>query len=41
MKHCKVEVYLMDVKLCENSNLSESVTLSFSRCDTIGTMMQD
>lgn len=26
----------MDVKLCENSNLSESVTLSLSRCDTIG-----
>lgn len=35
VKHCKVEVYLMDVKLCENSNLSENVTLSFSRCDTI------
>ncbi|XP_056001735.1 ubiquitin carboxyl-terminal hydrolase 15-like [Ostrea edulis] len=35
VKHCKVEVYLMDVKLCENSNLAESYMMTFSRCDTI------
>ena len=36
VKHCKVEVYLMDVKLCENSNVTDTETMTFSRCDTIG-----
>ena len=38
VKHCKVEVYLMDVKLCENSNLETAVVKHFSRADTIGTL---
>lgn len=36
VKHCKVEVYLMDLKLCENSNVTDTETMTFSRCDTIG-----
>ncbi|XP_061187744.1 ubiquitin carboxyl-terminal hydrolase 15-like isoform X2 [Saccostrea echinata] len=36
VKHCKVEVYLMDLKLCENSNIADSYSMSFSRCDTVG-----
>ncbi|KAK3103303.1 hypothetical protein FSP39_018356, partial [Pinctada imbricata] len=35
VKHCKVEVYLMDVKLCENSKLEEPIVRNFSRADTI------
>ena len=36
VKHCKVEVYLMELKLSENSDLSVVETFSFSRADTIG-----
>ncbi|XP_062619579.1 ubiquitin carboxyl-terminal hydrolase 15-like, partial [Saccostrea cucullata] len=36
VKHCKVEVYLLDLKLCENSNIADSYSMSFSRCDTVG-----
>ena len=36
VKHCKVEVYLMDLKLCPNKNLDQVVTKHFSRADTIG-----
>ncbi|KAK2167839.1 hypothetical protein LSH36_23g05071 [Paralvinella palmiformis] len=35
VKHCKVEVYLMDLKLCPNNNLDNIVTKHFSRADTI------
>lgn len=36
VKHCKVEVYLMELKLCENSNLDNMVPQKFSKADTIG-----
>ncbi|KAL5013386.1 hypothetical protein ScPMuIL_007656 [Solemya velum] len=41
VKHCKVEVYLMDLKLCENSNLSNTVSKLFSRADTIEDLEKD
>ena len=36
MKQAKVEVYLLELKLCENSNLDHQITKSFSKEDTIG-----
>lgn len=36
VKHCKVEVYMLDVKMCENSNLEKIINKSMSRADTIG-----
>ena len=36
VKHFKVEVYLMDIKLCENSNMDVIITKKFSRACTIG-----
>lgn len=36
VKHCKVEVYLMDLKLACNASIEDSVTKQFSRADTIG-----
>lgn len=36
VKHCKVEVYLMDLKLCENSKLEHFITKQFSRAATVG-----
>ena len=36
VKHCKVEVYLMDLKLCNNSHIDDVLTHQFSRADTIG-----
>ena len=36
VKHCKVEVYLMELKLCHNQDLDHVVTEQFSRVDTIG-----
>ena len=36
VKHCKVEVYLMELKLCENSDTTNVITHLFSRADTIG-----
>ncbi|XP_053318592.1 ubiquitin carboxyl-terminal hydrolase 15 isoform X2 [Spea bombifrons] len=35
VKHCKVEVYLTELKLCENGNMSNIVTRRFSKADTI------
>ncbi|XP_075704906.1 ubiquitin carboxyl-terminal hydrolase 4-like [Rhinoderma darwinii] len=35
VKHCKVEVYLIELKLCENSDLDNVVTRHFSKADTI------
>jgi ubiquitin carboxyl-terminal hydrolase 4/11/15 len=35
VKHCKVEVYLMDLKLCQNADMDHIVTKQFSRADTI------
>jgi hypothetical protein len=36
VKHCKVEVYLLEIKMCENSNLEKIINKSMSRADTIG-----
>lgn len=36
VKHCKVEVYLTELKLCEDSNMDLMVTKRFSKADTIG-----
>ncbi|XP_056132068.1 ubiquitin carboxyl-terminal hydrolase 15-like isoform X2 [Lampris incognitus] len=35
VKHCKVEVYLTELKLCEDSNIDNVVTRRFSKADTI------
>ncbi|XP_043944219.1 ubiquitin carboxyl-terminal hydrolase 15 isoform X2 [Protopterus annectens] len=35
VKHCKVEVYLTELKLCENENINNTVTRRFSKADTI------
>ncbi|KAK2175231.1 hypothetical protein NP493_739g01020 [Ridgeia piscesae] len=34
-KHCKVEVYLMELKLCDHQDLEHVVTEQFSKVDTI------
>lgn len=36
VKHRKVEVYLMDLKLCSYRDMETIVTETFSRADTIG-----
>ena len=36
MKHCKVEVYLLQFKLSIDPNLSNTKTCNFSRSDTVG-----
>lgn len=36
VKHCKVEVYLTELKLCEDSNMDNMITRRFSKADTIG-----
>lgn len=36
VKHCKVEVYLLELNLCENDNMEKVVTRHFSKADTIG-----
>lgn len=36
VKHCKVEVYLLELNLCENDNMENVVTRHFSKADTIG-----
>ena len=36
VKHCKVEVYLLELNLCENDNMDKVVTRHFSKADTIG-----
>ncbi|CAL1543086.1 unnamed protein product [Lymnaea stagnalis] len=41
VKHCKVEVYLMELKLCENSNPTNVITHAFSRADTIAAIEQE
>ncbi|XP_033095827.1 ubiquitin carboxyl-terminal hydrolase 4-like [Anneissia japonica] len=38
VKHCKVEVYLMELKLCKNSNPTDCVSKQFSKADTIETI---
>ncbi|XP_076469575.1 ubiquitin carboxyl-terminal hydrolase 4-like [Babylonia areolata] len=41
VKHCKVEVYLMDLKLCDNSDISTVITKQFSRASTIEQLEQE
>ena len=41
MKHCKVEVYLLNFKLSLHPKLSETITKSFSRADTVGEFCYD
>ena len=36
MKHCKVEVYLLNFKLTLHPKLSETTVEQFSRADTVG-----
>ncbi|KAM8974589.1 ubiquitin carboxyl-terminal hydrolase 15 isoform 2-T2 [Pelodytes ibericus] len=41
VKHCKVEVYLTELKLCENGNLNNVVIRRFSKADTIDMIEKD
>ncbi|XP_048691904.1 ubiquitin carboxyl-terminal hydrolase 15 isoform X5 [Caretta caretta] len=41
VKHCKVEVYLTELKLCENGNMNGIVTRRFSKADTIDTIEKE
>ncbi|XP_039531095.1 ubiquitin carboxyl-terminal hydrolase 15-like isoform X4 [Pimephales promelas] len=41
VKHCKVEVYLTELKLCEDGNMDNIVTRRFSKADTIDTIEQE
>ena len=36
VKHCKVEVYLTELKLCDDGDMENLVTRRFSKADTIG-----
>ncbi|KAG7477995.1 hypothetical protein MATL_G00075790 [Megalops atlanticus] len=41
VKHCKVEVYLLELNLCENDDLDNVVTRHFSKADTIDTIEKE
>nr|XP_032810117.1 ubiquitin carboxyl-terminal hydrolase 15-like isoform X1 [Petromyzon marinus] len=41
VKHCKVEVYLTELRLCDNSNLDTVVNWQFSKADTIDTIEKE
>ncbi|XP_057701493.1 ubiquitin carboxyl-terminal hydrolase 4 isoform X2 [Corythoichthys intestinalis] len=41
VKHCKVEVYLLELNLCENDNMDNVVTRYFSKADTIDTIEKE
>ncbi|KAK2915730.1 hypothetical protein Q8A67_000104 [Cirrhinus molitorella] len=41
VKHCKVEVYLIELKLCEDSNMDKIVSRRFSKADTIRIIEQE
>ncbi|KAJ8382764.1 hypothetical protein SKAU_G00035420 [Synaphobranchus kaupii] len=41
VKHCKVEVYLTELKLCEDKNMENLVTRRFSKTDTIDTIEKE
>ncbi|XP_048012803.1 ubiquitin carboxyl-terminal hydrolase 15-like isoform X2 [Megalobrama amblycephala] len=41
VKHCKVEVYLTELKLCEDGNMDNMVTRRFSKADTIDTIERE
>ncbi|XP_070247364.1 ubiquitin carboxyl-terminal hydrolase 4 isoform X3 [Myotis yumanensis] len=41
VKHCKVEVYLLELKLCENSDPTNMLSCHFSKADTIATIEKE
>ncbi|XP_070290908.1 ubiquitin carboxyl-terminal hydrolase 15 isoform X5 [Salvelinus sp. IW2-2015] len=41
VKHCKVEVYLTELKLCEDRDMDNVVTRRFSKADTIDTIEKE
>nr|XP_021518465.1 ubiquitin carboxyl-terminal hydrolase 4 isoform X3 [Meriones unguiculatus] len=41
VKHCKVEVYLLELKLCENSDPTNLLSCHFSKADTIATIEKE
>ncbi|XP_046287502.1 ubiquitin carboxyl-terminal hydrolase 4 isoform X2 [Marmota monax] len=41
VKHCKVEVYLLELKLCENSDPTKVLSCHFSKADTIATIEKE
>uniref|UniRef100_A0A8C6KFL0 Ubiquitin carboxyl-terminal hydrolase n=1 Tax=Nothobranchius furzeri TaxID=105023 RepID=A0A8C6KFL0_NOTFU len=41
VKHCKVEVYLTELKLCEDSKMDNVITRRFSKADTIDTIEKE
>ncbi|XP_067138793.1 ubiquitin carboxyl-terminal hydrolase 15-like isoform X2 [Centruroides vittatus] len=41
VKHCKVEVYLVEFKLCQNNDTDNCVTKKFSKVDTIEHIEQE
>ncbi|XP_061473738.1 ubiquitin carboxyl-terminal hydrolase 4 isoform X2 [Rhineura floridana] len=41
VKHCKVEVYLLELKLCQNSDPANLVSSYFSKADTVATIEKE
>ncbi|KAI7792214.1 putative ubiquitin carboxyl-terminal hydrolase 15-like, partial [Triplophysa rosa] len=41
VKHCKVEVYLTELKLCEDGNMDNVITRRFSKADTIDSIERE
>ncbi|XP_056604877.1 ubiquitin carboxyl-terminal hydrolase 15-like isoform X2 [Triplophysa dalaica] len=41
VKHCKVEVYLTELKLCEDGNMDHLITRRFSKADTIDSIERE
>uniref|UniRef100_A0A8C5SNA3 Ubiquitin carboxyl-terminal hydrolase n=1 Tax=Laticauda laticaudata TaxID=8630 RepID=A0A8C5SNA3_LATLA len=41
VKHCKVEIYLLELKLCQDSDPTELVDSYFSKADTIATIEKE
>ncbi|XP_062977132.1 ubiquitin carboxyl-terminal hydrolase 4 isoform X3 [Elgaria multicarinata webbii] len=41
VKHCKVEVYLLELKLCQNSDPLSLVSSYFSKADTVATIEKE
>nr|XP_060621716.1 ubiquitin carboxyl-terminal hydrolase 4 [Anolis sagrei ordinatus] len=41
VKHCKVEVYLLELKLCQNNDSTNLVSSYFSKADTVATIEKE
>ncbi|KAM9534192.1 ubiquitin carboxyl-terminal hydrolase 4-like [Guaruba guarouba] len=41
VKHCKVEVYLLELKLCESSDPEAVISCHFSKADTVATIEKE